>query len=68
MGVKYEKLVDYHICTESDWEEFAPPAQQASALFSRYKNDPSRSLYCLDWEKLGDELEIWGIQDDDDSY
>ena len=26
-GVKYEKLLKYHKCTDSDWDSFAPPAQ-----------------------------------------
>ena len=30
--------------------------------------NPDRNLYCLDWEKYGEELEIWGVDFDVDSY
>lgn len=33
-----------------------------------YREDPDRDLFCVDWEELGEQLAIWGVEDDTDSY
>ena len=33
-----------------------------------YLNDPERYLYCLDWDKYGEEIAIWGVEDDSEKY
>ena len=33
-----------------------------------YKTSKTRHLYCLDWEKFGDELGIWGTENDEIVY
>ena len=63
-GVKEERFVDVHKCTAADLDEFAPPSNDSAALLEAYKTDPDRNLFCLDWDELGDDLAIWGVQDD----
>lgn len=63
-GETYEQMLPYHRCTKSDWDLFAPPTQDSEALFNTYRSSPDRNLFCMDWE----ELAIWGVQDDLNSY
>ena len=42
--------------------------QDSAGLFEIYKTSKTRHLYCLDWEKFGDELSIWGTTNDELSY
>ena len=65
---KYEKIIPYHVCTSKDFEEFAPPAPEAEALLETYLTNPKRNLYCLDWDKLGEDLEIQGVYTDEVIY
>ena len=53
-GVNEERFVDYHKCTASDFEDFAPPSADSASLLETYKTNPDRNLYCIDWDKLGD--------------
>ena len=62
-GEKINKLLPYHECKESDWEEFAPTTKSASSLFTSIKNDPKRGFYCLDWDDENP-LEIYGTEND----
>lgn len=57
----FEQILDYHNCTEEDLEHFAPPSQDAARMMKKIEKDPNRSLMCLDWDKIGDQLEIWGV-------
>ena len=41
---------------------------EAAGILEVYKSSPTRNLYCLDWDKFGDELAIWGVEDDEISY
>ena len=63
-GVTRERFIDYHRCTTKDLNEFAPPTSDSKALLKSFQTDDDRGLYCLDWDALGDELEIWGVNDD----
>lgn len=67
-GRSYERIYPYHKCTAEDFARFAPPAPEAEGLLKAYTEDPKRYLFCLDWERYGDELAIWGIEDDEASY
>jgi len=60
------KLIDFHRCTEEDLEEFATPTVDAAHTLKKILDDPKRGLYCLDWQKLGEQLSIWGISQYDD--
>ena len=63
-GKNYERMIPYQKCSEEDFAEFAPPAPEAEGLLEIYKSGSNqRALYCLDWEKYAEELEIWGIQE-----
>ena len=67
-GKGYEKLFPYHKCTEEDFKEFAPPTPEAEVLLEVYKYSSSRALYCLDWERYGGELAIWGVEHEQINY
>jgi len=60
-GKTRETHLDYHLCTEKDFVDFAPPTPDAGRALSSILNDPKRGLYCLDWEKYGEVLRVWGI-------
>lgn len=62
-GEKYEKILPYHDCTDSDWQEFAPPSKGASRLFSSINTDPKRGFYCVDWDE-NDPLVINGNENE----
>ena len=64
-GVSHETILDFHQCTAEDYEQFAPPTADSLALLEHYKTDDKRGLFCLDWDQLGDELNLWGINDED---
>ena len=65
-GESQETMLDYHRCTWEDFESFAPPSNDAMNQLNSIMSDEGRGLYCLDWEKLGEILEIWGISQYDD--
>ena len=65
-GELQETILDYHLCTDEDFESFAPPTLDASRVLNSIQNDPERGLYCFDWDKLGDTIEIWGISQYED--
>ena len=67
-GESYQHIFPYHKCTEEDFNAFPAPVPEASGLLEAYKSSPTRNLYCLDWDKFGDELAIWGVEDDEISY
>lgn len=66
-GAKYDKLLQYHVCTKEDYDKFYPPNKYSRSIYRKYY-EGERHLYCLDWEKLGDELSIWGQQVDEKNY
>ena len=57
----YEKILDYHVCTEEDFKEFAQPTLDSERVLISILNDPKRGLLCFDWEQLSETLEIWGV-------
>ena len=57
----YEQILDYHNCTEEDFEGFAPPSPDAELMKKKIQKDPNRTLLCIDWDKVGNEMEIWGV-------
>lgn len=68
-GEQYEKYIPYHKCTAEDFDEFAPPAPEAEYLLEKYMtNDNDQNLFCLDWDQLGENLAIWGVELDEESY
>lgn len=67
-GVFGETIVDYHHCTAKEMDEFPPPVSDSAGLFEIYKTSTTRHLFCLDWDKLGDDIAIWGTENDEISY
>ena len=67
-GVFGNTIIPYHKCTPEELDEFAPPTEDSVGLFKMFKTSKTRHLYCLDWEKLGDELAIWGTENDETTY
>ena len=65
-----ERLLPYHRCTEADFDQFHPPSVDSAPLFEAYKSNvgSDRGLYCFDWEKIGDDLSIWGGSSNDALY
>ena len=59
-GAEGETNIPYHKCTPEELDEFAPPRQESASLLEIYKTSKTRHLYCLDWEKVGNELAILG--------
>ena len=60
-GKLIETMLDYHLCTWEDFETFDPPTLDAERVLNKIMDDPERGLYCFDWDKLGETLEIWGV-------
>ena len=63
-----ETIVPYHNCSTEELDEFAPPFKDSAGLFEIYRTSETRHLYCLDWDKFGEELAIWGTENDEISY
>ena len=67
-GVTYEKFIPVHHCTSEELDEFATPVSESVGLINAFKTQPKRNLYCIDWEKYGNEIEIWSTENDESSY
>ena len=68
-GENGEKIVPYHPCSAEELNDFPPPIPDSVGLMEIYKKEnPKRHLFCLDWDKLGEELAIWGTENDEISY
>ena len=37
-------------------------------LLNMYKTSKTRHLYCIDWNKFSEVMEIWGTENDELSY
>ena len=64
-GEWYEKILSYHKCNETDWEEFAPPSKVHADSWINIRDDPKRGFYCLDWDDE-EPLVIYGNENNDD--
>ena len=40
----FEQILDFHNCTDEDFEHFYPPSQDAARMLKKIKKDPNRSL------------------------
>ena len=61
-GEVYERALDHHECTPEDLEKFAPPTREAATVLEATMQSDESSLMCLDWDKDGDNIEIWGAE------
>ena len=67
-GKKYERILPHRRCKPEDYDHFYPPMEEASAMVETYKTDPTRNLWCIDWEELGDDIEVFGNWQDESKY
>ena len=57
-GTEFEKIFPYHKCTEADYAGFHPPAKRSKESLREVREDPKKSLFCLD--KWTDDLFVGG--------
>ena len=67
-GEKYERILPHRRCEPTDFDKFDPPAEEAVKMLEWYKTDPNRNLLCIDWDELGDNIEIFGNWQDESKY
>lgn len=58
-GIQFETIMDYHNCTAEELDKFAPSTADSVNMMKWYK-DGNGTLLCIDWERYGDNLKIWG--------
>ena len=50
----------FHECSLDEIQSFASPAADSVDYINGKKADEKGSLYCIDWEKYGEDLSIFG--------
>ena len=55
-----ERILEHHRCTKEELAQFAPPTIYAEATLNKYLTDPKKGMFCVDYEKLDEDLTIWG--------
>ena len=56
-GVKTQRLLNYHDCTEDDMKKFYPVTKNSEKLLKDIITDADRGLFCIDEPS---DLEIYG--------
>lgn len=56
-GVRFEKILSYHKCTDEDYVQFYPVGRSHAQNLESIKTEEKRGLYCVD---EFDELEAFG--------
>ena len=59
-GEWVEKPIKFHKCTEAELLEFAPLTPDAQSQLDDITASESRSLFCIDWENVGKEIDLFG--------
>ena len=54
-------MLPFHKCTDSDFAGFHPPAKKSQEALKEIREDPKKSLFCLD--EWTDDLIIGGEED-----
>ena len=67
-GEKYEKVLSPHLCTSNDLPKFGKLSVQAQKTWDKIMKTENRSLFCLDWDKMGDEIELIGFSSSVEDY
>ena len=67
-GVKYEKVLQTRFCTEDDIKYFNTPSDEAKQTWDKIMASEDRSLYCFDWDKYGDQIELTGFESSVENY
>ena len=61
-GEEYEHILPFRKCHTGDFVNMEFPIPASAALVEQYKTDPERSLNCIDWDTVGDQIAIWGSE------
>ena len=54
-----EKLLSYHKCNETDWNDFAPASKGSKRQFEAIRDTPNRGFFCID-QPDDEPLSIYG--------
>ena len=58
-GKEFEKLLDYHVCTDEDYDAFYPIIESEEKQLQQIRETENRGFLCLDWDDQNP-LEIYG--------
>ena len=58
-GVKSQKFLSLHKCTQKYWDNFAPAARGMEDQLVKIRENPKRGMYCFDQDEMQG-LEIYG--------
>lgn len=64
-GQEYERILQYHKCTDEDWVNFAPPSKTSADSWKEINSSPKRGFMCIDFEE-GENLKIYGNERNDE--
>ena len=64
-GVESQTILPFHLCTDDDLNEFAAPVGESAAMIQSVRQSENRGLFCLDYDSIGDLVNIWGVEDDE---
>ena len=60
----FNRVLEHHLCTEKDYDEFYPIKPKLQGQLDEIKQDPDRGFYCIDWSN-NDPYILWGDENDD---
>ena len=64
-GEEYERLLNFHKCTENDWKYFAPPSSTSKDSWEEIKINKKRGMFCIDFDE-GEDIKIYGNERNDE--
>ena len=62
----FNEILEHHICTEEDYDEFYPITPKLTGQLEAIKQDPDRGFFCIDWSN-DRPYTLYG-DENDDSY
>ena len=63
-----EKLLTFHKCNETDWNDFAPASKGSKGRFEDIRDMPNRGFFCIDWPEDEPPLIYGGYTSDSFQY
>ena len=65
-GIFYENLLETHICSAEELEQFGKPAADSTVIKYYKEADSDKRLFCIDWDDYNDgTISVWGVENDD---
>ena len=58
-------MLNYHKCTDKDYDEFFPVQEEYSKLLKEIREDPDRGFLCIDWDDKIEPISITGKSSND---